>query len=219
MDLDLSSDPTHMSQTWSIFLSSSSFPPYETESCRPPTSYCHTWYQEPQQWTGRGGKTYFVEVMCKRQTLRDWGIKMHILSFYVRQFNIHTAVIPSHVQGRNTWACFYESHLTSRLLVKQVSLHWLLFLHNTQPSAPHTYTHFTVVGTMRACCCLYRHKTHKHITTAHTKFHHFNIVKDMWLNRAQHQTQLFGSHAGIRRPGKHNSLKYLIKRQITVSWI
>lgn len=143
----------------------------------PPPTVIHDIRSRSRELERGERQRYFVEVICKRQTLKDWGIKMHILSFYVRQFNIHTAVIPSHVQGRKTWACFYESHLTSCLLVKQVSLHRLWFLHNTQPSAPHMYTHFTVLSTMRACCCLYRHKTHNHIT-ARTKFHHFNIVKD-----------------------------------------
>lgn len=49
---------------------------------------------------------YFIQVTGKKQTRRDEGTKMHILSFCVRQFNLRTAVILSHVHGKEDLSLF-----------------------------------------------------------------------------------------------------------------
>ncbi len=154
----------HMSQTWSIFLSSSlPFPPVWNRILQTPHSNCLSpWYQEPRDWPAWGERQgYFIQVKCKRQTRSDWGTKMHILSFYVRQFNIHTAVILSHVHGKEDLSLFlWVPFDLSPAHKTRIPVQALMCAQHTQPSAQHMYTHFIV---LRVCCYFYTDKNrHKH---------------------------------------------------------
>lgn len=98
-----------------------------------------------------------------------------------------------------TWACLYEPHLTSRLLVKtSIPAQTLI-------CAQHMYTHFTVSSTERV-------KTHKHpqqyalnsTTSISSKIHNW-IGLDI-----KHSSLAAAQESNIQ---ENNSLKYLIKRK------
>lgn len=98
-----------------------------------------------------------------------------------------------------TWACLYEPHLTSRLLVKtSIPAQTLI-------CAQHMYTHLTVSSTDRV-------KTHKHpqqyalnsTTSISSKMHNW-IGLDI-----KHSSLAAAQESNIQ---ENNSLKYLIKRK------
>ena len=128
IDLDLSSDLTHIIQTWSIFLSSSSpFPRMKPNPVDPPLQQPLPMISEASALNWKGRDILFKWMQKKNteeQRCISWVSLWDSLTL--------TQLLSRHMYtGRKTWACFYESHLTSRLLVKQVSLHRLWFSHNT----------------------------------------------------------------------------------------
>lgn len=151
IDLDLSSDLTHEPDMEHLPLFLLPFPPYETESCGPPTPAASP-HDIRSLSTELKGPRYFIQVNAKE---KHWGTKMHILSFSVRQFNIHTAVIPSHVHGKEDLSLFLWVPFDLAPARKtSTPAQTLIF-------AQHMYMHFTVLSTNSPLIFLY--KTHKHI--------------------------------------------------------
>ena len=74
------------------------------------------------RWQG-----YFIQVRDKRQT------DMHILNFYARQFNIQTAVILSHVHGKEglSLSLRVPSDLSSARKTSIQAQNWILAQHTT----------------------------------------------------------------------------------------
>ncbi len=145
---------THKSWTSSIFLSSSSspFPHMKHNPTDPPPQPSLT------KSGGKAGKFYSSDV--QKTNMESQRRKMHISSFCVRQFNVHTAVILPHVHEKEDSSLFLwaPSDLSS---AHKTNIPVLTLI-----CAQHMHTHFTVSGTARVCC------SRKH--SIHTQQHTLN---------------------------------------------
>lgn len=141
----------------------------------------------------------FHLMMLQRQTQVDWGMKMHIQSVYAGHFNVLTAVILPYVHEKEdmSWSLRAPPDLSP---ARKTSI--------SAPALCKTHVHifygFKVAQTCATVCT----------EIPPPQYCQRYVIESGWTSN----TGVWQPHRNPASTSK-NSLKYLIKRQITVNWI